>query len=82
MSGIPEEWRQLLQEHRVAQINHDVMRASGVGQAQRDVAAVRYGRSCDHMMDLLDIMSERLVLGRITQLLARDAVNLARGLSK
>lgn len=71
MSIVPQEWTSLIVEHRAAQVERDVMRDPAKPQQARDLAAIAYARQCDRLMDLLDILSVRLVLGRITMLLAR-----------
>ena len=71
MSVVPQEWTRFLILHRAAQIERDVMRSAGPDFDARDLATVNYARACDEMMDLLDRLSVRQVLGRITMLLAR-----------
>ncbi len=71
MSFVPQEWTSLMVGHRAAQIERDIMRDLAKTQQARDMSAAAYARQCDQMMDLMDILSVRLELGRITMLLGR-----------
>lgn len=72
MSHGQGDWNQLLLEHKAVQIQRDLMRSTTIGQSARDQAAMSYARGCDRIVDLLDMLSTRLVLGRVAQLMARE----------
>ena len=58
-------WAQFMTTYRGAQVARDVMRGRDASAMARDEATIRYGRSCDQMMDLLETMSEQQVLTQI-----------------
>lgn len=70
MSHVPQEWASLLSYHRQAQIARDLMRDRAQPQISRDQAAAAYAANCDRIVDALDLLSVRQVLGRATLLLA------------
>ena len=68
---VPEAWTQLIARHREAQVAQDQMRNPQATQVMRDEATGRYTVAVDAVMDCLDTLSERQVLGAITLYLAR-----------
>lgn len=71
MSRLPIEWTRAMVNLRTAQVANDTRRNPAVSQVARDQATIEYTRATDALVADLGILSERLVLGRITQFLQR-----------
>jgi hypothetical protein len=71
VSRLPIEWTRAMVHLRAAQVARDTRRNPAATQIARDQATIEYTRATDALVEDLGLLSERLVLGRITQFLQR-----------
>lgn len=71
MSVVPQEWVDMVTNLADAQVSRDVMKSPTADQADRDLATARYVLAADAVITKLAALRGTLVLGRITQFLAR-----------
>jgi hypothetical protein len=71
MSRLPIEWTRTMVNLRSAQVARDTMRNPASARIARDQATIEYTRATDALVEDLGLLSERLILGRITQFLTR-----------
>lgn len=67
-------WAQFMTQYRGAEVARGVMRDRAATQIDRDLAAVRYGRACDQMMDILGRMADQQLLVSIGTVLKERGV--------
>lgn len=72
MSRPPIEWSRAMANLRSALVANDIRRDSSATQIARDQATIEYTRATDALVSDLGLLSERRVLGRITEFLKRE----------